>query len=70
MKPVMPRTLNPTNNLMPWLAWRNHLPLSACDEGLVHTEELAVYGLMTPKKHISKNKDRDIPYKSPYNEAQ
>ena len=23
-----------------------------------------------PKKHISKNKDRDIPYKPPYNEAQ
>ena len=23
-----------------------------------------------PKKHISKNKDRDIPYKTPYNEAQ
>ena len=22
-----------------------------------------------PKKHISKNKDRDIPYKHPYNEA-
>ena len=23
-----------------------------------------------PKKHISKNKDRDIPYNPPYNEAQ
>ena len=23
-----------------------------------------------PKKHISKNKDRDIPYKPPYKEAQ
>ena len=23
-----------------------------------------------PKKHISKNKDRDIPYKPPYNEGQ
>ena len=22
-----------------------------------------------PKKHISKNSDRDIPYKPPYNEA-
>ena len=22
-----------------------------------------------PKKHISKNKDRDIPYKPPYNQA-
>ena len=23
-----------------------------------------------PKEHISKNKDRDIPYKPPYSEAQ
>ena len=30
-----------------------------------------VQGLIgPPKRHISKNKDRDIPYKPPYNEAQ
>ena len=27
-------------------------------------------GDRAPKKHISKNWDRDIPYKPPYNEAQ
>ena len=26
--------------------------------------------IRAPKKHISKNKDRDIPYTSPYIEAQ
>ena len=26
--------------------------------------------IRAPKQHINKNKDRDIPYKPPYNEAQ
>ena len=40
-----------------------------CDE--VRLEDGEFGGFRTvPKKHISKNEDRDIPYKPPYNEAQ
>ena len=46
-----------------------------CFSAAIHMQVLASgisvgFHYRAPKTHISKNKDRAVPYKSPYNEAQ